>query len=140
ATSASAPRRRSCSIASAQLSRRLEWLFEADDDDSSMPMSGDRPRGGLVDGRYELVERLGAGAMGVVYRADDIWLGRRVAIKVIAPNRAAVPANAELLRQEARALAKVRHENVVQVYALGPHAGSFYIAMEHIAGPDLESI
>lgn len=121
------------------LSRRLEWLFEGDDD-AATPLSGDRPRGALVDGRYELVERLGAGAMGVVYRADDVWLGRRVAVKVIAPGRAASDVDADLLKQEARALAKVRHENIVQVYALGPHAGSFYIAMEYVAGQDLEEL
>lgn len=120
------------------LSRRLEWLFE--DDDAATPTSGPRPRGGLVDGRYELLERLGAGAMGIVYLADDIWLGRRVAIKVLKPADEADPSRAELLRQEARALAKVRDENIVQVYALGPHGGSFYIAMEYVAGGSVESL
>lgn len=122
------------------MSRRLEWLFEDDDDAMATPSSGQRTRGGLVDGRYELVERLGAGAMGVVYLAEDIWLDRRVAIKVLAPSFAASAASTEQLRQEARALAKVRHENIVQVYALGPHGGSLYIAMEHVAGESLDSV
>lgn len=104
------------------------------------PASGERPSSALVDGRYALGPQLGAGAMGVVYDAEDVWLGRRVAIKLLAAGAADDARHAEMLKTEARALARLRHENVVQVYAFGPHAGSFYIAMEHVAGRNLESI
>lgn len=118
---------------------RLEWLGE-EDDEAEVPASGDRPSVGLIDRRYALLEQLGAGATGVVHVAEDVWLGRRVAIKLLAHRDAADALPAEVLKTEARALARVRHENVVQVYAFGPHAGAFYIAMELVEGRDLESV
>jgi serine/threonine-protein kinase len=112
-----------------------------DDDDAAVPASGDRPSvAGVIDGRYEILEPLAAGATGQVYVAEDVWLGRRVAIKLLAPADTSFAVPADVLKAEARALARVRHENVVQVYAFGPHAGSFYIAMELVAGRDLESV
>lgn len=93
----------------------------------------------LIDGRYRLLRRLGAGAMGVVYLAHDVFLDRPVAIKVIEPGKARDPVMIERLAKEARALAKVRHENVVQVYASGPVESSFYFAMEYVEGRSLEA-
>jgi serine/threonine-protein kinase len=102
------------------------------------PLSGDRPLRARIEGRYELVERLGAGAMGVVYRANDVTLNREIAIKLIDPARAQDPTVAEQFRREARALAQLRHDNVVRVYAFGPHDGTFFLAMEYVAGKDLQ--
>ena len=73
-------------------------------------------------GRYVLVERLGSGAMGVVYRAEDPELRREVAVKVLHPQRADVAAGHERLRREARALGQVRHPNVIEVYDVGCRA------------------
>jgi len=89
----------------------------------------------LVDGRYAIQRKLGAGAMGVVYLARDIGLARDVAIKLIAPRAMVLPGAAEHFRQEASALAAIRDENVVAVYAFGPHEGSVFFAMEFVAGP-----
>ena len=108
--------------------------------ETEAPSSGDRPARIRVEGRYELVDRLGSGAMGVVYRAQDVWLNRPVAIKLIDPSRARDPLAADLFQREARALAKLRHDNVVQVYAYGPHSGTFFIAMEYVEGRDLDHI
>jgi eukaryotic-like serine/threonine-protein kinase len=94
----------------------------------------------VIDGRYRVESRLGAGSMGVVYRAEDVFLGRTVAIKVVDPAHGDDEGTRERFLKEARALAQIRHENVVQVYAFGPHGDSFYFAMEYVSGRNLDDI
>jgi len=85
-------------------------------------------------GRYNVVERLGAGAMGVVYRADDRELGRPVALKLLHRPDTALT---ERLVREARSMAQVNHPNVVTVFDVGVANGSTYLAMELVAGKNL---
>ena len=91
-------------------------------------------------GKYRIVELVGEGAMGVVYRALDTVLHRTVAIKVM--NEAI--ARQEELRQrflhEAQAAASLQHPNVVSIYDLGEVDGHLYIAMEFVQGADLEAL
>jgi serine/threonine-protein kinase len=94
----------------------------------------------LVEGRYRVERELGRGAMGVVYEASDTGLGRRVALKVITRELAGDPMFVERFMREAKALAAVRHHNIVQVHALGEHAGARYYAMEFIQGRTLEAM
>lgn len=96
--------------------------------------------GAEIDGRYRIVERRGAGSMGVVFLAEDIWLSRAVAIKMIDATQAGDESSAKYFWQEARALAQIRHENVVHVYTFGKHEGSVFFAMEFVDGQTLESI
>ncbi len=87
-------------------------------------------------GRYTLVERLGAGAMGVVYRAEDKELGRDVALKQLhQPDKALT---GRLIR-EARSMAQVNHPNVVAVYDVGVFDDITYIAMELVTGESLRT-
>ncbi len=92
-------------------------------------------------GRYELLERVGQGAMGVVYAAYDPPLDRRVAIKLLRPTSAGDAAAQHTLRQrllrEARALAKVAHPNVIAAFDVGEHDGEVYLAMELVDGETL---
>lgn len=81
--------------------------------------------------RYTNLERLGAGAMGVVYRADDPELGRKVALKLL---KRPDPELTERLVREARSMARVSHPNVVAVYDVGVSGDSTYIAMELVDG------
>jgi tetratricopeptide (TPR) repeat protein/tRNA A-37 threonylcarbamoyl transferase component Bud32 len=90
-------------------------------------------------GRYVVLERLGAGGMGIVYAAYDPELDRRVAIKLI--RAAADPARAETARvrllREAQSLAKLSHPNVIAVHDAGTYEGQVFVAMEYVAGRDL---
>ncbi len=87
-------------------------------------------------GRYELRDQLGAGGMGVVWRAWDPMLERMVAIKLVRPE-VGEHGSARMLR-EARAAAKLAHPNVVAVYDVGEHAGAVFIATELVEGEPLD--
>ncbi len=93
-------------------------------------------------GRYQVLEVLGKGAMGVVYRAEDPTIGRQVALKTTRLDVAGME-NEETLRrfrQEARAAGTLNHPNIVTIYDAGEQAGLFYIAMELIRGVTLQSL
>lgn len=94
----------------------------------------------VIDGRYVVEGELGSGSMGVVFLARDVHLDRQVAIKVIAQRFAAVPDLVKGFRREAAALAAVRSQHVVQVYAFGPHEDGYFFAMEYIKGRNLMDI
>lgn len=94
----------------------------------------------VIDGRYEVEAELGRGAMGVVYRARDLGLDRTVAVKLIAPDFVGNDRIIAYLQREARALATIRSNHVVQVYASGPDRDSYFFAMEFVKGKNLEAI
>ncbi len=87
-------------------------------------------------GRYEIVEFIGGGGMGWVYRAKDTELEREVAIKVVQPTVAG-PKGRDRLLAEARAMAKLRHRAVVPVHDVGEYAGGVYVAMALVKGGTL---
>jgi small GTP-binding protein len=96
------------------------------------PLIGTR----LLD-RYEIQERLGAGGMGVVYRARQLDLDRAVAIKLLGPRGSANADWHARLRAEAQALARLQHPNTVRVYELGVFDDAPFIAMELLGGRTL---
>ncbi len=89
-------------------------------------------------GRYVMIERVGAGAMGVVYAAYDPELDRKVAIKLIKPDRRDEDMQKRLVR-EAQAMARLSHPNVVHVHDVGRHGDRVFIAMEFVRGRPLGS-
>src|SRR5687768_11279431 len=91
---------------------------------------------GATIGRYAVLRLLGAGGMGVVVEARDPELGRNVALKVLHDAMASARACARL-RDEARALARLNHPNVVAIHDVGEDGGRLYIAMELIDGRTL---
>ncbi|HLU67677.1 MAG TPA: serine/threonine-protein kinase [Kofleriaceae bacterium] len=107
---------------------------------SGAPSAGSElTRGELVD-RFVILERLGAGAMGVVYAAYDPSLDRKVALKLIRPDRAAAGGQGQArLLKEAQALARLSHPAVVTVYDVGTHGGQVFLAMEFVAGKTLRA-
>jgi eukaryotic-like serine/threonine-protein kinase len=96
--------------------------------------------GVLVDGRYRVERELARGGMGVVYVGEDTWLERKVALKVIAPGWAQQGAAPAQFHREAKALASVKSQHVVQIYAFGTHEGAYFFAMEHVRGRTLRAI
>jgi TPR repeat protein/predicted Ser/Thr protein kinase len=86
---------------------------------------------------YRFLRKLGEGGMGAVYLAEDVTLGRRVAIKVVSARLAQDGAARTRLLREARAMATAEHPHIVRVYSFGEHAGVVYIVMEYVDGDDL---
>ncbi|WXH29464.1 Serine/threonine-protein kinase PknD [Myxococcus stipitatus] len=84
--------------------------------------------------RYVVREKLGSGAMGVVYAADDPELGRRVALKMLRPEGGHRVRLQQRLLREAQALARLSHPNVVTLYDVGTHGDAIFLAMELIEG------
>jgi len=96
--------------------------------------------GNLLAGRYEILERLGGGGMGTVYKAKDREVDRLVALKVI---RAELAGDSEILsrfKQELILARKVTHKNVIRIFDLGRASGMRFITMEYIEGQDLRSV
>ena len=98
------------------------------------------PPGTLVDDRYKIVSRLGAGGMADVFLAEDEQLGRKVALKLLYQRFAEDPGFVERFRREAQAAAGLQHPNVVSVYDRGSYDGTYYIAMEYLPGRSLKQL
>ncbi len=96
-------------------------------------------RKSMVAGRYAIVEELGRGANGVVYRADDTVLGRQVALKELPVQLLNDECVAQRFRQEARVLAQLNHPNIVQVYDFIEHDRRMWMAIELVEGGNLAS-
>ena len=88
-------------------------------------------------GQYEVVEAIGAGGMGEVYRARDTKLGRDVAIKVLSEEFARDKERLERFQREARLLAQVNHANIATLHGLEEHDGQQFIVMELVEGETL---
>ena len=95
---------------------------------------------GDVIGGYRVRAVAGRGGMGVVYRADDLALGRQVALKVIAPDLAGDARFRERFARESRIAAGLEHPNVVPVYGAGDEDGQLFIAMRFVDGTDLQRL
>lgn len=85
-------------------------------------------------GKYVIVEKLGAGGMGVVYRATDDLVGRPVALKMLAAQLTTSATARERLIAEARSVGRISHPNVVTLYDAGNEQGTCYLVMEYVAG------
>ena len=96
--------------------------------------------GTLIDGRYKVVSRLGAGGMADVFLAEDQQLGRKVALKLLYRRFAEDPGFVERFRREAQAAAGLQHPNVVSVYDRGEYDDTYYIAMEYLPGRSLKQL
>ena len=91
-------------------------------------------------GSYEILQRLGSGGMGDVYRAKDTRLDREVAIKTLSLDRCSQPDALSRFELEARAASALNHPNIVTIYELGHENGRHYIAMELVDGETLRSL
>jgi len=92
---------------------------------------------GTTLGAYEIIDLLGAGGMGEVYRARDPRLGRDVAVKILPAALAADPDRQRRFEQEARAAGRLNHPNILQIYDVGQHDGQPYLVTEFLDGDTL---
>ena len=91
-------------------------------------------------GSYELVDSIGRGSMGEVYRAKDLKLGRQVALKALLPEFASDDDRLRRFEQEARAASALNHPNIVHIYDIGEDKGTHYIVMELVEGTSLRQL
>ena len=95
---------------------------------------------GAQFGRYRLLEQIGSGGMGVVFKGEDLSLGRFVALKLLSPELARDPRALERFRLEARSSSKLEHPNVCTIHEIGEHEGQTFIAMEYLEGQPLRAL
>jgi serine/threonine protein kinase/WD40 repeat protein len=91
-------------------------------------------------GDYRILRRIGAGGMGVVYEAEQVSLGRRVALKVLSPQALGDAKARERFRREARSAARLHHTNIVPVFEVGQEGEVCYYAMQLISGQSLDQV
>lgn len=95
--------------------------------------------GTVLGGRYRLLREVGTGGMGQVFLAEDAYLHRQVAVKVLRGDLARNPDFVERFRREATAAAKLSHPNVVAIYDVGEEDGASYLVMEYVEGETLQA-
>lgn len=102
--------------------------------------AGELHRGGLFAGRFEILEKLGSGGMGAVYRVMDTKIHEEIALKLFKPGIVADPTAIERFKNELKLARRIIHKNICRMFDLNEEAGLPYITMEYVRGEDLRSL
>ncbi|MBE2181801.1 MAG: serine/threonine protein kinase [Anaerolineae bacterium] len=94
----------------------------------------------LLNNRYRLIQQIGSGGMAVIYKAQDLSLGRTVAIKILRPSLTSDASFAARFKNEARSVANLSHPNIVTVYDFGTSENTQFLVMEFVDGQDLKKV
>src|SRR5258705_750642 len=94
----------------------------------------------LLNGRYRLIDEQGSGRMAVIYKAQDLQLGRTVAVKILRPSLTGDSSFLTRFRQEARNVANLSHPNIVTLHDVGQDGNTYYMVMEYVDGKDLKKL
>jgi serine/threonine protein kinase len=113
---------------------------EAASPDGPLPQLKDALPPDTILGEYRLAREIGRGGMGIVYEAEQVSLGRRVALKVLSGTAALDPLKLQRFRVETQAVAQLHHPHIVPIFAVGSEHGAHYYAMQYIEGPTLEEV
>ncbi|MFZ2053064.1 MAG: protein kinase, partial [Candidatus Aminicenantales bacterium] len=97
-------------------------------------------KGSVFAGRFEVLERLGRGGMGTVYRVLDRTVGEEIALKTLKPEVAAEEKTIERFKNELKLARKIIHKNVCRMFDINQAEGTFFISMEYVPGEDLKSL
>jgi serine/threonine protein kinase len=100
---------------------------------------GELGKGELFAGRFELIEELGTGGMGVVYRAYDKEIGEEIALKVLHPDIALDQKTVDRFRNEIKLARRITHKNVCRMHELHQDGKQLFITMEYVLGQDLRA-
>ncbi len=119
-------------------------LFGTAEPDTSFTKTLETPKEDLTRGtifadRYEIIEELGRGGMGKVYRVEDQKIKEEIALKLIKPEIASDEKTISRFKNELRLARKIRHKNICQMFDMGEWQGTHFITMEYISGEDLKS-
>jgi len=101
---------------------------------------GELTTGSTFAGRYQVIEELGHGGMGKVYKVQDTKVGEKIALKLIRPEAGLDKKSLERFSNELKLARKIRHKNVCQMFDLGEDKGTRYITMEYVHGEDLRQL
>ncbi|MBE3100384.1 MAG: protein kinase, partial [Planctomycetes bacterium] len=117
--------------------------FEPRPEDATEPSYTPRDEletGTTFAGRYQIIEELGRGGMGRVYKVLDKEVHAKIALKLIRPEIAADRATIERFRHELKTAREISHKNICRMYDLGRDGGTYYLTMEYVSGQDLKSM